>query len=178
VLKTLRTSKYKIKAKKAHYNTLEVDEFWTYVGSKKNKLWLIYAYCRKSAEIIAYVWGKRDLKTAEKLRKAIIKSGITYDKIAMDDWDSFKKAFAQDVKLIGKSHTKGIEGNNCSFRHRIRRAFRKSCCFSKKLFYHWKAFDMAFFYINFGFISLTSFFPDHHQTLGFKSPMEIFLNLR
>jgi IS1 family transposase/transposase-like protein len=152
VLKTLRTSKYEIKAKKTHYDTLEVDEFWTYVGKKKNRLWLIYAYCRESGEIIAYMWGKRDLKTAKKLRRAIKKSGITYDEIAMDEWDSFKTAFNGDMKLVGKKHTKGIEGNNCTLRHRVRRGFRKSCCFSKKLFYHRKAFDMAFFYINFGFI--------------------------
>ncbi|MDR0714048.1 MAG: IS1 family transposase, partial [Bacteroidales bacterium] len=37
-------------------------------------------------------------------------------------------------------------------RHRIRRAFRKTCCFSKKLFNHFKAFNLAFFYINFGFV--------------------------
>ncbi|MDR1315854.1 MAG: IS1 family transposase, partial [Spirochaetales bacterium] len=46
----------------------------------------------------------------------------------------------------------GIEGNNCRMRHRIRRAFRRTCCFSRKLFNHWKAFDMAFFYINYGFV--------------------------
>ncbi|MDR1317820.1 MAG: IS1 family transposase, partial [Spirochaetales bacterium] len=27
-----------------------------------------------------------------------------------------------------------------------------TCCFSKKLINHWKAFDMAFFYINYGFV--------------------------
>ncbi|MDR1023956.1 MAG: IS1 family transposase, partial [Prevotellaceae bacterium] len=26
------------------------------------------------------------------------------------------------------------------------------CCFSKKLFNHLKAFNLAFFYINFGFV--------------------------
>ncbi|MDR1956966.1 MAG: IS1 family transposase, partial [Treponema sp.] len=46
---------------------------------------------------------------------------------------------------VGKEHTVGIAGNNCRLRHRIRRAFRRTCCFSKKLRNHWKAFDMAFF---------------------------------
>ncbi|MBE0443588.1 IS1 family transposase, partial [Psychrobacter sp. FME13] len=32
---------------------------------------------------------------------------------------------------IGKQHTVGIEGNNCRLRHRLRRAVRKTCCFSK-----------------------------------------------
>ncbi|MDR3327037.1 MAG: IS1 family transposase, partial [Prevotellaceae bacterium] len=27
-----------------------------------------------------------------------------------------------------------------------------TCCFSKKLFNHFKAFDLAFFYINYGFV--------------------------
>jgi IS1 family transposase len=47
---------------------LEVDEFWTYVGSKKNKVWLIYAYHHDIGEIVAYVWGKRNYKTAKKLQ--------------------------------------------------------------------------------------------------------------
>jgi hypothetical protein len=46
----------------------EIDEFWTYIGEKKNKVWLIYAYHWESGEIAGYVWGKRDLKTAKKLR--------------------------------------------------------------------------------------------------------------
>ena len=35
---------------------LEVDEFWTYVGNKKNKVWLIYAYHRATGEIVTFVW--------------------------------------------------------------------------------------------------------------------------
>jgi IS1 family transposase len=52
----------------------------------------------------------------------------------------------------GKERAVGIEGNNCRMGRRIRLAFRRACCFSKKLFNHLKAFDMAFFYINYGFV--------------------------
>jgi IS1 family transposase len=152
VLQTLCSSHYAIQPKKKHYDTLEVDEFWTYVGRKTNKVWLIYAYHRESGEIVGYVWGKRDLKTASKLRKRLQQLGITYDRIATDAWDSFLKAFEEDELLIGKEYTVGIEGNNCRLRHRLRRAFRKTCCFSKKLFNHWEAFSMVFFYINYGFV--------------------------
>jgi|GEM_PF-6304362 len=34
----------------------------------------------------------------------------------------------------------------------IRRAFRQTCCFSKKHLNHFRAFDVTSFYINFGFI--------------------------
>ncbi|MDR2773526.1 MAG: IS1 family transposase, partial [Tannerella sp.] len=46
----------------------------------------------------------------------------------------------------------GIEGNNCRLRHRSRRAFRRTCCFSKKPSNHRNAFDTPFFFINYGFV--------------------------
>jgi len=38
---------------KQNYNKLEINEFWTDVGTKKYKIWLIYAYHRETGEIIA-----------------------------------------------------------------------------------------------------------------------------
>jgi IS1 family transposase/transposase-like protein len=152
VLSTLVNSKHIISPKQSYYDILEVDEFWTYVENKKNKVWLIYAYHRETGEIVAFAWGKRDLKTALELKKKLLDLEISYGCIATDDWDSFVAAFKGDNHLIGKNYTVGIEGNNCRLRHRIRRAFRKTCCFSKKLFNHFKAFNLAFFYINFGFV--------------------------
>jgi IS1 family transposase/transposase-like protein len=152
VLSTLVNSSYILKPKLSHYDCLEVDEFWTYVGNKKNKQWLIYAYHRASGEIVAFVWGKRNLKTAKKLRSKLSDLGVDFDTVYTDDWESFRGAFAADSHITGKDNTVGIEGNNCRLRHRIRRAFRKTCCFSKKFANHMKAFSLAFFYINYGFV--------------------------
>lgn len=152
VLTTLVNSEYKLTPQKTYYKSLEVDEFWTFVGSKKNKQWLIYAYDRQTGEIVAYVWGRRNLQTANQLRKRLIELGIKYGKIASDNWDSFVTAFEDDEQSIGKQYTVGIEGNNCRLRHRIRRAFRKTCCFSKCLTNHFKAFELVFFYVNYGHV--------------------------
>ena len=152
VLSVLVSSTRIIIPKQQHYDSLEIDEFWTYVGNKKNKVWLIYAYHRATGEIVAYVWGKRNYKTAKKLRDKLGSMGISYDVVYTDNWDSFVSVFQVDNHIVGKENTKGIEGNNCRLRHRIRRAYRKTCCFSKKLFNHLKAFDLDFFYINYGFI--------------------------
>jgi hypothetical protein len=89
VLKVLKSAHYKIKPKVSHYDCLEIDEFWTYVGKKENKVWLIYAYHRESGEIVASnrrfsVWGKRDIKTAKKLRRRIKRLGIRYERMAAD----------------------------------------------------------------------------------------------
>jgi hypothetical protein len=37
VLKVLKSTVYTIKPKKTHYDCLEIDEFWTYVGKKRTK---------------------------------------------------------------------------------------------------------------------------------------------
>jgi hypothetical protein len=41
ILSVLTKSSYAINPKQAYYGSLEIDEFWTYVGEKKNKLWLV-----------------------------------------------------------------------------------------------------------------------------------------
>ncbi|MDR3115340.1 MAG: IS1 family transposase, partial [Treponema sp.] len=53
VLKTHKSTTYEIKPVFSHYNCLEIDELWTYVGKKKNNVRLIYAYHRESGEIVA-----------------------------------------------------------------------------------------------------------------------------
>ena len=152
VLSVLCKSNKILTPKLSHYDSLEVDEFWTYIGNKGRKLWLIYAYHRSTGEVVAWVWGKRNYKTAQNLRLKLYKMGISFDIIYTDNWNSFKKVFVNDNHKIGKKNTVGIEGNNCRLRHRIRRSFRKTCCFSKKLLNHIKAFRLAFFYINEGYI--------------------------
>ena len=54
--------------------------------------------------------GQTGLKNGEKLRKRLKRLGVSYDRIACDEWDSFLRAFKEDEKLVGKKHTVGIEG--------------------------------------------------------------------
>ncbi len=70
------------------------------------------------------------MKTARNLKKRLIELGLEFDSVYTDNW----AAFEDDKHIIGKENTVGIEGDNCSLRHRIRRVFRKTCCCSKKLY--------------------------------------------
>jgi IS1 family transposase len=146
----------KLLISKSYYPILETDEFWTYMGNQGKKYWLIYAYEREGSKIVAYVWGKWDLKTAQRLRKKFIKLDVSFGCIRTDGQQSFITTFKAANHVIGKTHTAGIEGNNSRLRHRIRRAFRRTCRFSKKLFNHLKAFRLAFFYINYGYVETNS----------------------
>jgi IS1 family transposase len=99
----LVNSHYEITPRKSYYEALEVDEFWTYVGNKGKKYWLIYAYERQGGEIMAYVWGKRDLKTAKRLREKLFKLGISFGCICTDNWQSFITGFKEDNQIVGKA---------------------------------------------------------------------------
>ena len=145
----LKRSHHQITPKQKHYDTLQVDELHTFVGSKKNKVWLIYAYHAKTSEIVAFVWGKRDLQTALALKQRLKELKVSYEGIASDNWDAFVNAFSDTGdQWVGKQHTKAIEGNNCRIRHRLSRAVRRSCCFSKSMFYHVKSFNIGLWAIN------------------------------
>jgi IS1 family transposase len=99
---------------------------------------------------VAFVWGKRNLKAARRLRRRVSEAGVTCGCFATDWWRSFLAAFKGDNLKIGKAYTCGIEGTNCRLRHRVRRTFRRTCCFSKKILYHLKAFSLVFLFINYG----------------------------
>jgi hypothetical protein len=89
VLSTPVRSRHPLQAEQQYYDGLEMDGLWTYVSRKSRKVCLLYAYHRETGEIVAFVWGKRDLKTARKLKKKLSDSGVTCGSITTDDRDSF-----------------------------------------------------------------------------------------
>ena len=46
-------------------------------------------YDPDTGEIVAYVWGKRNLKTARELRTKLDELGVDFGYICCDNWDSF-----------------------------------------------------------------------------------------
>ena len=56
-----------VKPAEKRYDRIQIDELWSYVGKKKRKVWLLYAYCAESGEILAFTMGKRSVKTIKNL---------------------------------------------------------------------------------------------------------------
>jgi hypothetical protein len=96
ILSVLINLDCQIVPRQRHYSNLELDEFLTYVGNKNNKLWLIYDYDRANKEIVAYVLGKRNLKTVRKLKQRLSDLGVSYDAIYSDSWNSFVVVFRRN----------------------------------------------------------------------------------
>jgi len=122
------------------YECIELDEVYSFVGSKERKVWIFYAYARETGEILAVTMGRR---TTQQVRYLMLK--IKHLRIKVESWrtdafEGFKKVLEMHNHLIGKEYTKAIEGKNCCVRARLARLQRRSTKFSKKLFYQWYLF--------------------------------------
>ncbi len=73
------------------------------MGTKKNKKWLIYAYCPENQEVVAYVFGDRSEKTIKDLYAKLAKNNITVDEFCTDNWKAFAKILPKKKHKIGKS---------------------------------------------------------------------------
>ena len=50
-------------------DVLELDELWSFVGSKANARWVWIALCRQTRQIVAYFVGDRSTDSAFALRE-------------------------------------------------------------------------------------------------------------
>jgi len=122
-------------AKYRHYHQVGVDEVYSFVKSKKKKVWILYGYCKNSREILAVTPGKRSRKTVRELFKRLKDTQVDY--WCTDKWEAFKEVFPKAKHLIGKKFTKAIEGVNTSLRSACKRLVRRTTAFSNKVLNHW-----------------------------------------
>lgn len=112
----------------------ECDEQWSFVGAKSNKRWLWYILEKASRRILAFVFGKRDNATFQKLVD-LIPEGLI-DRLDTDDWKSYKSICLAPIHWIGKDLTWRIERKNLDLRTRLKRLTRRTICFSKSEILH------------------------------------------
>ncbi len=109
--------------------TVEMDEMWSYVGSKANQRWLWHAIDRATGKVLAYVFGKRRDEVFLELKGLLEPFGIT--RFYTDDWGAYKRHLDPEKHVVGKQNTQKIERKHLTLRTRIKRLARKTICFSK-----------------------------------------------
>jgi len=114
----------------------EVDEMWSFVGSKKNKQWIWIAMDASSRQIITFYVGDRSRKSARKLWESIPKNYREKAIFYTDDWQAYNGIIPSDRHQVIKGKSNHIERFNCTMRQRISRLVRKALSFSKKLENH------------------------------------------
>jgi len=107
----------------------EMDEQWSYVGSKSKQRWLWYAWLPDLKTVVAYAFGSRTDNTLKTLLDKI--KGFSFRLFCTDDWGAYERLLPADKHLISKSFTQSIERQNLNFRTRLKRLQRRTICFSK-----------------------------------------------
>lgn len=122
-----------IKPKKSKL-TIELDEMWSFVGSKANKQWIWLAIDRATGQIVGFHIGGRGEEDAKKLWKSL---HPVYRQCAVcysDFWHAYEKIVPRyRHRAVGKEtgQTCRIERVNCTLRQRISRLVRQTLSFSK-----------------------------------------------
>ena len=127
------------KTQRKRWETLELDEMWTFVGRKRRKVWLWLAVERASRRVVAWVLGRRDAATARRLWQALLKRYRRHCWYFTDLFPAYAQALpAGPLRPCPKSEgqTNIVEALNYSSRQRCGVLVRKSCSFSKSLPMH------------------------------------------
>ena len=113
----------------AKAQTVELDEFWSFVGSKSNQRWTWLGLTSSTRRIGAVVNGRRTDKCCRELLGKYQNSRIA--EFASDQWQSYPKYVPADLHYIGKDKTQRIERTNLNFRLHLKRLNRRTIAFSK-----------------------------------------------
>jgi IS1 family transposase/transposase-like protein len=129
----------KVSEKSPHQLTIECDEIWSFVDSKKNELYIWLAIDRKSRKIVGCFVGDRTRKSARQLWASLPEVYQQYAVAYTDFWQAYKTVIPRERhRAVGKETglTNHIERLNNTFRQRVSRLVRESLSFSKKLNNH------------------------------------------
>ncbi len=112
----------------------ELDECWSFVGSKKNPRWLWHAIDHRSWKVLAYVFGARKDEVFLQLKALLEPFGIT--RFYTDGWGAYQRHLETEKHEVGKQNTQQIERKHLTLRTRIKRLARETICFSRSVVMH------------------------------------------
>jgi IS1 family transposase/transposase-like protein len=119
-------------------DVLELDEIWSFVQKKTNKIWTWTAICKRTRQIVACLTGDRSEASCKKLYESIPES-YKHAHTFSDFWKAYKEVFPPETHTsVGKEMglTNHMERWNNTLRQRIGRMTRKTLSFSKNLWWH------------------------------------------
>ncbi len=108
----------------------EVDELWSFIGSKDNVAWITYTLERQTRDVIDFIVGR---KTIENIKPLINKLLLLKPKrIYTDGLNIYPSLIPKEIHKRFRYCTNRIERKNLTLRTHIKRLSRKTICFSRK----------------------------------------------
>jgi insertion element IS1 protein InsB len=112
----------------------ELDEMWSFVGSKKQPRWLWGALDHQTGRVVAYVFGRREDQALLALKALLTPLGIR--RFYTDGWGAYHRHLDPKLHVVGKRRTQQLERKHLTLRTRIKRLVRKTLCFSRSAQMH------------------------------------------
>jgi insertion element IS1 protein InsB len=112
----------------------EVDEMWSFVGSKAHQRWLWHAVDHLTGVVLAYVLGTRADVVFKRLQELLRPFGLVH--FYTDGAGVYKRHLSTANHTVSKRHTQQIERKHLTLRTRLKRLARKTICFSKSVLMH------------------------------------------
>lgn len=111
---------------------LELDEMWTFVLRRKNKVWLWLALCRRTRQIVAFALGCHGDKTGRVLWNRVPQA-YKRAHCFTDIWPVYAQVVPPDQlsQSAVRGPTNHIERFNRTLRQHIGRLTRQTASFSK-----------------------------------------------
>ncbi|MDR6515931.1 IS1 family transposase [Chryseobacterium camelliae] len=109
----------------------ELDELRFFIGSKRNPMWLAYAFQKTTKQIVRFHVGKRTNKTLSHVIKTLIHSRP--EKIYTDQLRNYQFLIPKAIHSTRRFGTNSIERSNLTIRTHLKRFNRRSICFTKSI---------------------------------------------
>ena len=109
----------------------EIDELQTFIGNKKNQVWIWTVVNHWKPGIILWTVGDRGSQTFRTLW-SIIRCWHSFWYVT-DGWKVYLNFIKSEDHLISKTYMTRVEGENTRLRHYLARLHRKTLCYSKSL---------------------------------------------
>ncbi len=126
----------------------EIDELQTFVGNKRNKVWIWTVVNHWKPGIILWTLGDRSSQTFEKLW-VIIRCWHSFWYVT-DGYPVYPSYIAPEDHLISKTYMTRVEGENTRLRHYLARLKRKTLCYSKSAIVLKYSIRLLLHYLRFG----------------------------
>jgi len=111
--------------------TYEMDEMYTYIGNKENRICIAYAIDRKSKNVVSYSVGRRNLKTLRVVTESLILANAS--EIRTDRLNLYKTLIPFEIHYVKQRGINHIERKNLTLRTHIKRLNRRTIAYSKSI---------------------------------------------
>ena len=85
----------------------ELDEMWSFVGSKQKPRWLWGALAHQTGRILAYVFGRREDQALLQLKALLMPFGIR--RFYTDGWGAYRRHLEPHRHMVGKRRAQQLE---------------------------------------------------------------------